>query len=561
MDDPVFEPVRGAARTPRAAVDASQIWLAGRRRRARRIAITVGAFCILPIVALAAFQASFERETRIDLAPAERRSDDPTTVPSDAPTEAATPVTANGDVIVAVGREIRRLSPDGEQVLARVDDVIETRPVIASGRLFAVVGRSGDPKSLEMWDLDEVTDSPGEVAGTVVSSHASDVFASPDGTRIAYTQHEASRQANVETSRGVVMMARTLDVTHQSPIYQGFAAVHGWGGDDMVLLSSGDAVSHGVDVWDLRTDTTKKMSNELGFSRVLTAHADTGRAVMKQGDGSCWTLIDLDDPKPTSESNSSCELQPGDFSPDGARFSTYQPTDENWGAGTRPVTVVDSADIQRTVAAFPISYVSDILWSGSDTLLVLARNDDEQVLRRCSVKTGRCDELFRTVVPIRPDRSGRTDCCAETLVFIVGVYDAASRQTAGEPSCRETGPRLVLDPPEGPPGTRVRFTGTCFVGPYADERQVLGAYGIFFIGFIEAGDPRPGAPPEACELIGGGTAKLRIRHGEATGSLTVPERGHCFQEKYGAPFLPGTYDIGVMCHACFGETTFRVTAP
>lgn len=126
--------------------------------------------------------------------------------------------------------------------------------------------------------------------------------------------------------------------------------------------------------------------------------------------------------------------------------------------------------------------------------------------------------------------------------------------------CRN-GPRgVVLRPSSGPPGTRVRFSGHCFVGAFSDERQLMGGYGIFLIRpALDRSDPatRPNAP--TCELIGGAEpADITIRDGAARGYFTVPVEGSCFQENRTEPFVPGRYLVGLGYHSGSMNATFTV---
>ena len=125
----------------------------------------------------------------------------------------------------------------------------------------------------------------------------------------------------------------------------------------------------------------------------------------------------------------------------------------------------------------------------------------------------------------------------------------------------EQGPRLKLLKKSGPPGLRIGFRGTCFVGPWGTERKALGAYGLFLIGTIDASDRSRGAPDAPCEIIGGKSSLHIGRRGKAEGTITVPSRGHCFQEDRGERFLPGGYTLGLGCHTCHTDVTFTITRP
>jgi hypothetical protein len=64
---------------------------------------------------------------------------------------------------------------------------------------------------------------------------------------------------------------------------------------------------------------------------------------------------------------------------------------------------------------------------------------------------------------------------------------------------------------------------------------------------------------EGCELIAGGPFSLRIgASGVLDVDFTVPSRGNCFQMQTGGWVRPGTYAIGIGCHAC-EVAYFRVT--
>lgn len=129
----------------------------------------------------------------------------------------------------------------------------------------------------------------------------------------------------------------------------------------------------------------------------------------------------------------------------------------------------------------------------------------------------------------------------------VRVLDAQGRllETGGGTGCR--GPRVRISPTEGPVGTRVQIRGSCF------EHDWDFGYGVFL--------NREFQDPQRCELIAGGEARLRVnKRGEARGYLIVPSDGACFQgQGRRRAVSPGGYRLGIGCHACITEATFRVT--
>jgi hypothetical protein len=113
-------------------------------------------------------------------------------------------------------------------------------------------------------------------------------------------------------------------------------------------------------------------------------------------------------------------------------------------------------------------------------------------------------------------------------------------------ACRE--PHITLVPRAAPVGTRVAIVGDCF-----PRKDWDGGYGLFLIRAFDK--------PQACELIAAASpASLDVRKsGRAFGFLTVPQDGSCFQEDYGLPVTAGEYGVGIGCHACISNATFRVT--
>lgn len=126
----------------------------------------------------------------------------------------------------------------------------------------------------------------------------------------------------------------------------------------------------------------------------------------------------------------------------------------------------------------------------------------------------------------------------------------------GRQKCR--GPNLWLDPKSGPIGTRVTFTGDCFVGRmYGTSERALGGYGIFLIRQLAE---TPGYS-ECEQIVGLAPLALRIeRNGRARGHFTVGKEGRCFQNGNGIrPVVPGPYRVGLGSHASTTGAWFRVT--
>ncbi|HEX2296344.1 MAG TPA: hypothetical protein VHN37_13675 [Actinomycetota bacterium] len=128
------------------------------------------------------------------------------------------------------------------------------------------------------------------------------------------------------------------------------------------------------------------------------------------------------------------------------------------------------------------------------------------------------------------------------------------REVAARQRCN--GPHLWLSPDSGPPGTRVTFVGDCFVYAYNDTaKEATSGYGIFLIRQLAGHHPRG-----ECELIAGTEPnELRIHRGRASGYLTIPTHGSCFQRDDPPYPLPdGPYDVGIGCHACSTNAVVRV---
>lgn len=118
----------------------------------------------------------------------------------------------------------------------------------------------------------------------------------------------------------------------------------------------------------------------------------------------------------------------------------------------------------------------------------------------------------------------------------------------------DDGPHIWVFPDSGPVGTRVRFVGDCFVSRYEDNgREVeTSPYGIFLI--------RTRAAEDCDELIVfSDDIDVAIRDGRAEGAFTVGDSGGCFQTDISMAPPPGEYKVGIGCHACSTNATFRVT--
>jgi Sec-independent protein translocase protein TatA len=112
------------------------------------------------------------------------------------------------------------------------------------------------------------------------------------------------------------------------------------------------------------------------------------------------------------------------------------------------------------------------------------------------------------------------------------------------------GPYVWLVPAKGPPGTKVEIFGDCFLGSW--WRHWRGGYRMFLIRGLPT-------PPECELIIGVDDPVLTFSNGRAVGSFTVPSGvGSCFQNLYKRQLTPGTYGLGIACHAC-EVAKFRVT--
>ena len=104
-----------------------------------------------------------------------------------------------------------------------------------------------------------------------------------------------------------------------------------------------------------------------------------------------------------------------------------------------------------------------------------------------------------------------------------------------------TVPHGVVVPDHGPVGTRVSIVIDCLRG-FQDE--ITQPAWVFLI--------RDFGGTLGCELMAGGPSRMRLLgQGRAAGWFTVSARGGCFQSQGKTrSVVPGTYGIGVGCHAC-----------
>jgi hypothetical protein len=137
------------------------------------------------------------------------------------------------------------------------------------------------------------------------------------------------------------------------------------------------------------------------------------------------------------------------------------------------------------------------------------------------------------------------------LMSDLGRARRAVRQR--QPCARfDGGPEAVLLPDHGPVGTRVRMVVDCLVGRLERSAVTEPAYGVFLL--------RDFGTPLACELIAAGPYRLKlVDRNRAAGWFTVASRGGCFQSDGATRAVtPGSYHVGLGCHACF-VATFQVT--
>ncbi|MDX6520493.1 MAG: hypothetical protein QOJ31_847 [Gaiellales bacterium] len=134
---------------------------------------------------------------------------------------------------------------------------------------------------------------------------------------------------------------------------------------------------------------------------------------------------------------------------------------------------------------------------------------------------------------------------------LTAALHQAQEQTQHAQSCAGGfAPHGVVVPDHGPVGTRVSLVIDCLRG--FEDAITQPAYGVFLI--------RDFGMPGGCELIAGGPSRIRLlEHGRAAGWFTVSRHGGCFQSQGETRSVsPGTYGIGVGCHAC-EVATFTVT--
>jgi hypothetical protein len=115
-----------------------------------------------------------------------------------------------------------------------------------------------------------------------------------------------------------------------------------------------------------------------------------------------------------------------------------------------------------------------------------------------------------------------------------------SAQQAARPSGgASSGPVVMLRPPSGPVGSRIRVAGSGFSRDLADEPTVIVTLNREFHG--------------GCGLVGGvRVISLHIsRQGMRHGQLVITARGDCFQEpgRHQA-VTPGRYELAIGCMAC-----------
>jgi hypothetical protein len=128
--------------------------------------------------------------------------------------------------------------------------------------------------------------------------------------------------------------------------------------------------------------------------------------------------------------------------------------------------------------------------------------------------------------------------------------DAARRQPCGRPNGASAHAELV--PASGPVGTRVTIVLDCMIDGLADSIRNP-PYGLFMI--------RDFGSPLTCELLAASPGDFihLVGGGRAVGRFVVARSGACFQGNGRTHRVtPGTYGIGVGCHAC-GVGTFVVT--
>jgi hypothetical protein len=393
---------------------------------------------------------------------------------------------------------------------------------------------------------------------------------SPDGTRLAFWMDDSKRGEGVwlinTDGSGLMLLSPGLSVGQPT-----------WSPDGSQLAVSGhtaDASKPAIFVLDattgqiLRTIQPSGVQPSSGISwspdgRRLAFDA-TGPGGSVQGAG--IYLIDPDGGDMSvavtwqCPSSNVCLARTPEWSPDG-RFLAFTASTRSQGSDgsegqlrvldmqTREVRVLtkgylDCCPSWQPLPAPPTGDVSSIrkrISEAEATYSELVRRlrhaQDALARARASGDVVRIQTALTRVTAL--------EAAAESTRARIGyLTQLLSQQLGGNvspsPPTGSTGfPPVTVTPAHGPVGTRVSIEGDGFTGP--DWQDPSGGYGVFLLRDLADG----------CELIAGNDVSVHVNGtGHLVAHVTVSSTGSCFQSGREERVRPGTYQIGIACHAC-----------
>jgi hypothetical protein len=369
-----------------------------RRRLARNSAAVVVALSVLAGGAVAGIRLSDRGDGRPVLpigsgtptapAPSPATTASPIEPSSPTPSATSTPPAGGGGTgplpaMVFLDGVVYRYAQTDQGPVGEVAGVIPEAtaaqpPVATPFGVLVLGGRSG--RDTTLWLLPE--NSPRRM----LASNTDGFAVSADGTRVAYATitgrgSSPSELVEVDLQSGSVLHSATFDT---------FVRAIGYAADE-VVLDTGDGASSMVATWQ---PGSTHFSPVDGFGTAVAADPGSGFAVLHQGDGACWSIVQLG---PTGQAGQAgpkqgdtCGLVQASFDPTGEVIAGIELISEDRSGAQRLILAGTASQLG---GAFELDGAFQTLWVDRQHILVLEEPAPGRLaVQRCQVSENICPD-------------------------------------------------------------------------------------------------------------------------------------------------------------------------
>jgi hypothetical protein len=250
-------------------------------------------------------------------------------------------------------------------------------PVATQSGVLVLGGRSGH--QTELWLV------PDQGPRRLLVSNTDGFAVSADGTRITYAKltdgstHAELIEASVLT--GAVLHSATFDT---------YVRAIGYAGDE-VVLGTGDGAASTAATW--HPGATAFVPLE-GYGRALTADPGTGFAVLYQGDGGCWSIVQLGPPGQPGhgppKQGDACGLAQASFEPGGGVIAGVELISEDRSG---PQRLILAGTTSQLGGELELDGAFQTLWADTQHVLVLEEPTAGRfAVQQCQVSENICPD-------------------------------------------------------------------------------------------------------------------------------------------------------------------------